>query len=383
MRRLQQKIVISISVPVLLSFLFYKLLRLFELSDLPFYGYLLPLGMLAIYGAVLSFGKLHELMNKGTLVGVFPLIILLQLLFPLQLFVFNRGDPYLVGVFCILCFFPLYLVSVKHTESTEQTIEAVFISILFITLFENISYIYSFSPFNYFKSASFSPSTISSYHPVLDIRGRLPGLSGSVFATSALIAGITLYFANVSKPFFVLLGLVCQFFLATMSTFLVFIVFYIFLIRGVYKIVFSTAAAFALFPVFTYKIGNNDTFQAWLPTLSTSYSSLEIWVGAAIGFGTQSPQIDFGEFRILSLLAAFGPLITLLLIGINVGAYRKLRLIGQFQIKKQYQGYLNLCLLIFACNWHYETFMIFPNIFIVTWLFALIFARTKSMPVGK
>ena len=152
--------------------------------------------------------------------------------------------------------------------------------------------------FDYFKDERFTPSTLSTVHPLLGLRGRPTGFSGSVYATSAMLAAFGTFYLNSKNYLRFSNSTFGTIIYATPSILIVFFG-YIFISKvTIGRIVISIIVFLSIWPIVQYRLSETNELAVWLPSFVTEYSANEIFIGSFIGFGTHSPKIDTGEFRI-------------------------------------------------------------------------------------
>ena len=373
----------SVIYAIVLVFIYilthYKLLRLNTFYDISWSGHIFLLAPLLILSGMYYLGFLQMLPVLQRRNGSLLIFMFIVGFIILQLIIFNRGDQYLVAGLSAFIFFLVFQVAQKWPQDTLKIIEVTFTLMLMTSIFEVISHFARLEVFDYFKNDRFAPSTLSTVHPILGFRGRPSGFSGSVYATAAMLAGVTIYFFRERKFFRFSLGMLAQFLYATPSVFLVLLLFLFWGRLNIWRLILMLLICSLMLPILQYRLNETNELQHWLPTSEIGYSAKELFIGLIFGFGVHSPKIDPGEFRIISLIASWGVVVTTLLTYFYLRLCKLAGTLQQVKANNVYKNLLVVPLIMFACNWHYETLMTFPNSLIAVVIFAIIVAEYKKL----
>ena len=359
----------------ILLFLCFKLVRLNTIFELPWNLHLFLLTPILFVGVIFQAAITFKLEQFQSFRGSFVIISIASYLILFQLIIFNRGDQYFIAALSILAFFPLYYLAKLNSEKFLRSLELLMKLMIIISIFEVVAHFTGARFFDYFKDERFKPSTLATVHPLLGLRGRPTGFSGSVYATAALLGAFTVYFLYEKKYLFFSLGVISQVLYATPSVFIV-IIAYIFLGRAsLSRFIILIAVSLLLFPIFQYRLAETNPFITWLPTFETDYSPLELFVGAIFGFGVHSVKVDVGEIRIISLFLSWGLLLSVLFVVLYLRVRKFAVLIYNVEFDVTHRNLLRVPVVVLLANWHYETLMTFPNSLIIASIFALILAQ--------
>ena len=363
---------ISIVIPVSLI-LSYKLLRLNTVVDLPYSGYIVVLASCTPIWLLYLFSYFYkDLMRSGWKLTSIKAIYLILVLSTVATVYRGEFDTYTVALLCILSFFFLTNIFSKiPINQIKGVLRLVFWILTLITLFEIVSHILYLKYFDYFKYKNLNFSTLSTFHPLFQFRGRPPGISGSVYATSALISAISVYAIREKLYVLAVISLIVVLLLATASTLVILVLVLMFSVNIIGLLV--------LLPMMIYFIGSrievSNTLSKWMP----NWSSIEIdMVEFIFGFASHTHSSNFGEFRVFDLMLSFG-LINSILVGYLFHLIRiKISNNSENDTKIFLKNLFLFVSMIFLCNWHYQTFMVYPNILIVLALIAVINAKVKN-----
>ena len=365
----------------------YKLFRLNTYIDLPWNLHVYIALPFVLTGLIIHLSLITKFSTIMKTRGTIALIFCLLWFVLLHLVIFNNGDQYLLAALNFFLFYPFYyFLRTKDTVTLVKFFDYLIFLLSLTCCLEVILFFSQSGIFDYFKDERFNPSTLSTVHPILSFRGRPTGFAGSVYATSAMLAGFGVYSLYQKKYFLHVVILIALFLYATPSILIVYII-YSFMAKFSYKkLLILLIFLGAIYPIIEYRLTETNELKYWLPTFETNYSPKEILIGSLIGFGVHSPKIDGGELRIFTLILSWGILPTII-IGV---LYRRLLTYAKFLDKKnmtienfKYVNILPIPFIVFLSNWHYETVMVFPNTTIIFFIFAIIIKNFYTFAGAK
>lgn len=208
---------------------------------------------------------------------------------------------------------------------------------------------------------------------IIDLHGRPPGVSGTPYATSALIAAIAIYFYIARNSFLFILSVLTLILWATGSSIIIFVMVFLFLnIRKWYSpliVLLGIAGVIGL-------IEARGFSSASYFKIIQEFSPLQLLAALIIGEGRHVSSM-FSEFRIVGLFFSLGVLGVSFLVAMIM---RYWKITKQKQKTMEYMYYRAgfwFILTLLMTNWHYQTVFIFPNIIFVVMLLAFVSSRNS------
>jgi len=349
--------------------------------DLPWNLHIYILLPFIFIGVIFHFAHIANFKKIIKTKGIIVLIFFLLWFFLLQLMFFNRGDQYLFAALNFFLFY-IFLYLLKGNQISVIKFFDYFLVLLALTcVLEVLLHFSQVGVFDYFKDERFNPSTLSTVHPLLSFRGRPTGFAGSVYATSAMLAGFGIYSLYQKKYVLHTIVLMALFLYATPSILIVYFGYLLISKISYQRLIILIVFICASYPILKYRLLETNELKLWLPTFATDYSAKEILIGSQIGFGVHSPKVNIGELRIFSLLVSWGAIPTLLITTVYLRARKFAKFLDKRNLNANYNEYKNILtipLIVFLCNWHYETVMVFPNTLIISFVFYMIISRYYS-----
>lgn len=317
---------------------------------------------------------------------ILPLRKRLSLLETSFLFVFYLGamqfvqnftlDPYFFSIFSMGLYFVFlgYLES-KDSNFVSRSVPFLFKIILIFTAFDtaqvSIFGCILESCENYADKYRHSKTLL---YPVFESSGRPAGVSGTRYASSALIAAGFIYFFYLKKLFWAGLSVLVLLIYSVGSTILISIIFLIFLERRRLGLLI----AFPIGILLAYQAVENRGFDiAIYLNFEILASAVGITKAIIFGDGGHTSRIIWTELRFIGLFFSLG-LVAVVLCLSHLNHMRKdiffsKSLIWSAHIKALF---LAVCVIILS-GWHYPTLFVFPN-FIFFLLFLADYVAAKK-----
>ena len=311
---------------------------------------------------------LHQKTNK-VFENINFIISFLLLIFSLQI-ILNRGNLDTFGVASLVFFlyFPL-LVIIKKIDPIVffNLFENIIIILIIFTLLDAINLLFGMNIFDYSLvqlvkgEDEFWPVLGNSHFIFENWRGRAPGVSGTVYATSALVGSATIYFFITKSYFKTLLSGFTLFILSSGSSVIIVLLAFLFIKK---KNSLSLIIALIIITLSLMLISNKfGSLHLWLPEFHYSGSNIKLLFNFFLGDGNHASNFQFGELRGLSLIFSFGFIGFFLLIFLFLNLKRASFIFRSETWGLKYRGLFAFILVLFFSSWHYPTFMVFPNIF--------------------
>jgi len=212
---------------------------------------------------------------------------------------------------------------------------------------------------------------------------RVSGVSGSAYASSALVAAIGIYsyvIKNKKLFYFALLQLLL---FSVLTSLLVFMGFLLFLNRKNLNVISLLVITFPFFAFFVMKQRGVDEIAPWLDNtlLYTDFSQFTL--ALVFGEGRWNPQVNT-EIRYIEDFFSFGIIGTaiFLIIMLNYNKFIKSSVMIHYHHNYYYASWMFI-LVLFLTTFHYHTFFIFPNLLFVIFFIAFAAARNNKIPLDS
>jgi hypothetical protein len=212
------------------------------------------------------------------------------------------------------------------------------------------------------KSNQFLPGLIS-------FVGRAPGVSGTTYATSALIAASAIFFFLRGSMLTFVLSSILLFLWATGSSFIVFLFVLLILNRKRKTVIFVFFITIIL--GYIAIIGRGGFSLSPYLVYSLELKSFEFLFALIFGEGRHVSSFAT-ELRIWGMLLSLGLICTFLLAMMMGNYWSFLKRVRHDRSYSSFRAGFWFILTLFLSNWHYQTFFIFPNMALVVALLAFV-----------
>ena len=314
----------------------------------------------------------------------FLTILALKIIFVIQFLIFRNIDTYTIASLVFFLYFPLvYIFRRIDPSSFFKFFETILICLVLLCTFDMLNLTQELNVFDYslILNKSVNDTTINSLptglysmNPLFNFRGRPPGVSGTPYASSALIAASCFYFYFIKDLKKATIFFIIFLLYGTGSTAIIFLIFLIFNMKLSKNYILTI---FIITPLFLIIIASRfGNIMYWVPFPHLDGNIIDFLLIFLIGEGTSIPMIKFDEIRGLALIFSFGILGCFFLITLLFLSKKSLTF---FQNEKWYlksRAAFSFILIILFCSWHYPTFMLFPNIVLVMMILAFITSQT-------
>lgn len=295
-------------------------------------------------------------------------------------------DTFGIASLVFFLFFPFTKFFGKlHPEIFFKIFEKILVLLIFLILLDTFNLFFDLNIFDYslIENLREDPNiaTINTHHSILNLRGRGPGVSGTVYASSALVAAASVYFFIIKSYWKIFLAGFTLFIQNTGSVILPLLFISFFLInKKNFIFLFLICFIFILFII--EKLGLKGV-SIWLPKFVFHGTEFQFASSFLLGEGKHIPSVTFGEIRGLALIFSFGLFGSVLLITIFFIYLKSLKLFFQDKHYLNYKGSLYFIIILLLSSWHYPTFMVFPNIVFVIALIAFLSSRLRLKHLNK
>ena len=301
----------------------------------------------------------------------------------------NINNAFTLGMTCLAGYFLMYTVLKKINEVIFfKFLEKLLIGFLFVQGFIIFDVIYNFQIINYVflqeisgipNKGSLGFSKVlgrldSSNLTGLDLMlPRVPGVSGTPYASGGLIAAICMYFLVIKNYRWAIISFLILSWTGALSPFVA-LLFGIFLLNS-NRLVKVTILMLIVIVFVGYSEENFLKVLVLYTEISfdDSVTVIELILKGLIGEGTLMSSVG-SEMRIINLMYAAGlyNLIIWSIIGYQI--YKKQSKLKN--LNKRYTACMGFLLVIIISNWHYHSIFVYPNIFIIVLLIAFFTSRS-------
>ena len=207
---------------------------------------------------------------------------------------------------------------------------------------------------------------------------RSIGVAGTNYASSALTAATSIYFFILKRRFLFILSFFLLIIWGVGSSLLAAVAYILFLKRrSKISIIFV-----ALGLVFAYFIIIN---RGWSPdvylNVTNNFGTFDFLLASILGEGKSVSSLHT-EFRILGLFFSLG-LIGILFVSIMIINYRNLARYASLNNYAKFNAGQGFILVLLIATFHYNSFFVFPNIFLIVMLIALSSIGFMKIPKYK
>jgi hypothetical protein len=207
---------------------------------------------------------------------------------------------------------------------------------------------------------------------------RSIGVAGTNYASSALNAATAIYFFILKRHLLFILSFSLLVIWGVGSSLLAAIAYILFLKRkSKISIIFVFVGL-----VFSYLVitGRGFTSDVYL-NITNNFGAFDFLMASIVGEGKSVSSLHT-EFRILGLFFSLGS-IGALLIGIMILNYRNLALYAGLNNYLNFNAGLGFLIVLLIATFHYNSFFVFPNIFLIVMLIALSSVGYMQIPKYK
>ena len=334
--------------------------------------------------SIINFFKHNYVKNYQ---NIFFLISCLMILFIYHKINNLSLDTFGISSLVFFLFFPFVKLFEKlHPETFFKIFEKILLLLIFLILIDALNLFFKLEIFDYFliENLREDPNipTINSYHPILNLRGRGPGVSGTVYASAAIVASSAIYFFIIKSYLKMSLAVFTLFILNTGSPILPLFLLSFYLIKKK-NFIFSFIPLILILFIMEKFGASKGILSVWLPRFSFDGTEIQFVNSFLFGEGKHIPSVKFGELRGLALLFSFGFFGLISLITIIFIYYKSLKLFFFEKYYLNYKGSFYFIIVLLLSSWHYPTFMVFPNIVFVIALIAFLSSRLRLKHLNK
>ena len=207
---------------------------------------------------------------------------------------------------------------------------------------------------------------------------RSIGVAGTNYASSALTAATAIYFYILKRHLLFILSFSLLVIWGVGSSLLAAIAYILFLKRkSKISIIFVPVGLVLSYIVITSRGFTSDVYL----NITNNFGAFDFLMAAIVGEGTSVSSIHT-EFRILGLFFSLGS-IGALLIGIMILNYRNLALYAGSNNYLNFNAGLGFLIVLLITTFHYNSFFVFPNVFLIVMLIALSSVGYMQIPKYK
>jgi len=341
---------------------------------------------------ILALISILVILTKKTIkLDLVSLLILISLsVYAVSLLSFrNINDAFTLGMTCLAGYFSMHIVLKKISDVTFfKFLKYLFIGLLFVQGLVIFDIIFDIHMINYVflrettgipNKGALGGTKVLGYLDTSNLTGlsfllpRVPGVSGTPYASGGLIAAICMYFLVIKNYRWAIISFLVLSWTGALSPF--FALLFGILLLSSSKLVKVTSLILSVIVLVRY--GENKLVEViYLYTdigFDDSVTIIELISKGLIGEGTLMSSVG-SEMRIINLMYAAGlyNLIIWSIIGYQI--YKKQSKLKYLNIR--YTACMGFLFVIIISNWHYHSIFVYPNIFIIVLLIAFFTSRS-------
>lgn len=207
---------------------------------------------------------------------------------------------------------------------------------------------------------------------------RSVGVAGTNYASSALAAATAIYFFILKRRLLFILSFSLLVVWGVGSSLLAAIAYILFLKRkSKVSIIFVAVGLAFSYLIITSRGFSSDVYL----NITNNFGAFDFLMASIVGEGKSVSSLHT-EFRILGLFFSLGS-IGALLIGIMIINYRNLARYASSNNYLNFNAGLGFILVLLMATFHYNSFFVFPNIFLIVMLIALSSVGYMKIPKYK
>ncbi len=205
---------------------------------------------------------------------------------------------------------------------------------------------------------------------------RSVGVAGTNYASSALTAATAIYFFILKRRLLFILSLFLLVIWGVGSSLLAAIAYLLYLKRrSKISIIFIVLGLVSAYFIITNRGWSSDVYL----NITNNFSTFDFLIASILGEGKSVSSIHT-EFRILGLFFSLG-FIGVLLVSIMIINYRNIARYATINNYEKFNAGLGFIVVLLIATFHYNSFFVFPNIFLFVMLIA--FASIGFMRASK
>ena len=205
---------------------------------------------------------------------------------------------------------------------------------------------------------------------------RSVGVAGTNYASSALTAATAIYFFILKRRLLFILSFFLLLIWGVGSSLLAAIAYILFLKRrSKISIIIVTLGLIFAYLIITNRGWSSDIYL----NITNNFGTFDFLIASILGEGKSVSSLHT-EFRILGLFFSLG-LIGVFLLSIMIINYRNLARYASLNNYAKFNGGLGFIFVLLIATFHYNSFFVFPNIFLFVML--IVFASIGFMRIPK
>lgn len=205
---------------------------------------------------------------------------------------------------------------------------------------------------------------------------RSVGVAGTNYASSALTAATAIYFFILKRRLLFILSLFLLVIWGVGSSLLAAMAYLLFLKRrSKISIIFIVLGLVSAYFIITNRGWSSDVYL----NMTNNFGTFDFLIASILGEGKSVSSIQT-EFRILGLFFSLG-FIGVLLVSIMIINYRNIARYATINNYEKFNAGLGFIVVLLLATFHYNSFFVFPNIFLFVMLIA--FASIGFMRASK